>query len=117
MSGGSDKKGERALVPARRPNSHPPEPPSPERAYPRMRALLKNPDEVPYGFEEPQKSRPPPPVPGTFIPSPRRREIEKKPSPAAQSQDLDEMLATMAEGLLIGEDASGHTEVRVTLRD
>lgn len=85
--------------------------PPPARRYTLMRSLLKNPEKVPYGAS---KKRPPP-VPGTFIPAGKR---EKEPPPLPASPvDLDEMLATMAEGLLIGEDANGHTEVRVTLRD
>ncbi len=32
-------------------------------------------------------------------------------------EDLDALLTTMAEGLLIGETPDGQTEVRVTLRD
>lgn len=87
-------------------------PPPHGRRYEKMRALLKNPDRVPHGSASKPK---PPPVPGTFIPAGKR---EKEPPPAPSSPaDLDEMLATMAEGLLIGSDASGQTEVRVTLRD
>lgn len=83
---------------------------APARHYPLMRALLKDPDAVPYGIEPPT---PPalPPVPGTFIPA--GRAPAGRPNPA----DLDEMLLTMAEGLLVGESADGGTEVRVTLRD
>lgn len=90
------------------------EAPSPARKYPKMRALLNNPEKVPYGSAAPAKPKPPP-VPGTFIPASKK----ERPPPVVESApgDLDEMLATMAEGLLIGEDATGHTEVRVTLRD
>ena len=83
---------------------------APPRRYPKMRALLGKPDEVPEGdepFDEPK----PPPVPGTFIPNP-------PPSvPRASSGDLDAMLALMADGLTLGQSADGATEVRVTLRD
>lgn len=81
-----------------------------ERHYPKMRALLMNPDVVPEGNEPPFEP-PKPPVPGTFFPA--AREPLAQPAPA----DLDGLLATMAEGLLIGETAEGHTEVRVTLKD
>jgi hypothetical protein len=88
--------------------------PPPSRRYQQMRALLKNPEKIPYGTAPISKPKPPP-VPGTFIPAGKR---EKEPPPAPSSPaDLDQMLATMAEGLLIGEDANGHAEVRVTLRD
>ncbi len=84
---------------------------APERRYPKMMGLLKNSDAVPYGIA-PEREPPPPPVPGTFFPAPRPPLFER-PAPA----DLDELLATMAEGLLIGETPDGGTEVRVTLRD
>lgn len=90
------------------------EPPA-TRRYRLMRSLLKNPEKIPYGSAPISKPKPPP-VPGTFIPAGKQREKESGPLSASPA-DLDEMLATMAEGLLIGEDASGHTEVRVTLRD
>jgi hypothetical protein len=86
----------------------------PARKYPKMRALLRNPEKVPHGSTPPSKPKPPP-VPGTFIPASKRE--REKPVVDSAPGDLDEMLATMAEGLLIGEDATGHTEVRVTLRD
>jgi hypothetical protein len=84
-----------------------PRPPSSERAYPKMRALLQNPSVVPYGNAAP----PPPPVPGTFFPAPR------EPIRKAEPADLDALLTTMADGLLIGEMPDGGTEVRVTLKD
>jgi hypothetical protein len=82
----------------------------PSRHYPKMRALLRDPDAVPYGSDPPHVPAPPP-VPGTFFPA--AREPRPQPAPA----DLDGLLATMAEGLLIGETADGHTEIRVTLKD
>jgi len=84
--------------------------PAGQRHYPKMRALLADPDSVPYGTTPPTEP-PPPPVPGTFFPS---------APPAAErprAADLDGLLLTMAEGLLIGEGPDGGTEVRVTLRD
>lgn len=84
-----------------------PRPPSKERSYPKMRALLGSPEAVPYGNASPK----PPPVPGTFFPAPR------VPIKKAEPADLDELLRTMADGLMIGETPSGHTEVRVTLKD
>ena len=74
-----------------------------------MLALLKDPSAI----QNPARvaPEPPPPVPGTFFPAPR--EPMEQPEPV----DLDKMLLTMAEGLLIGETADGHTEVRVTLKD
>jgi hypothetical protein len=87
----------------------------PERRYPKMRALLRNPDAVPLGIEPRTPKSRAAPVPGTFFPAPKQpKEPPMVPSAPA---DLDEMLATMAEGLLIGEDAAGNKEVRVTLRD
>ena len=79
------------------------------RQYPRMLALLKDSTVA----ERPGRLTPdlPPPVPGTFFPAPR--EPMERPEPT----DLDQMLATMAEGLLIGETPDGQTEVRVTLKD
>lgn len=101
----------RALMPRRPSGIVTPEHP---RRYPKMRALLKSPERVPHGSEPLSRAKRPP-VPGTFFPAAKR---EKEPPPqSAAPVELDEMLATMAEGLLIGEDASGHTEVRVTLRD
>ena len=79
------------------------------RRYPQMLALLE---------DQSVARRPgrvtvaaPPPVPGTFFPAPR--EPMEHPEPT----DLDQMLLTMAEGLLIGESPDGGTEVRVTLKD
>ncbi|MEL7367974.1 MAG: hypothetical protein AAFN74_03610 [Myxococcota bacterium] len=89
-------------------------PPRPEarrgrRKYPKMLALLKDQSVAARpGRIEPDT---PPPVPGTFFPAPR--EPMEQPEPT----DLDRMLLTMAEGLLIGETEDGHTEVRVTLKD
>jgi hypothetical protein len=86
------------------------------RRYPKMRALLKNPDEVPHGSEPIGRAKmAAPPVPGTFFPAPRKE--REPPQGASAPADLDEMLAAMAEGLLVGDDGSGGTEVRVTLRD
>ncbi len=80
------------------------------RHYPKMRSLLRDPDSVPFGNRPPHEPAAPP-VPGTFFPA--AREPKPQPKPA----DLDGLLATMAEGLLIGETADGHTEIRVTLKD
>jgi hypothetical protein len=102
---------DRALVP-RKPSG--PGEPDHGRRYPKMRALLKNPDRVPHG-SEPLARPKPRAVPGTFFPAPRKE--KEPPIGSATPADLDEMLVAMAEGLLIGEDAAGHTEVRVTLRD
>ena len=79
------------------------------RRYPKMLALLKDQSVV----RRPGQPVPvtPPPVPGTFFPAPR------EPMEQPEVSDLDQMLLTMAEGLLIGETAEGHTEVRVTLKD
>jgi hypothetical protein len=85
--------------------------PASPRRYPKMMSLLKDAESVPYG-SAPKSEPPPPPVPGTFFPAPRAP-LYERPAPA----DLDELLATMAEGLLIGESPDGGTEVRVTLRD
>jgi hypothetical protein len=79
----------------------------PERRYPKMRALLADPDAA---LGAPLRARAQP-VPGTFFPA--ARPPPERPAPA----DLDQLLATMAEGLLVGETPSGETEVRVTLRD
>ncbi len=79
------------------------------RRYPLMLARLKDPTVA----RRPGRRAPdrPPPVPGTFFPAPR--EPQKRPD----VNDLDKMLLTMAEGLLIGQTPEGHTEVRVTLKD
>ena len=79
-----------------------------------MRALLQNPDRVPHGSEGPQRPHAPP-VPGTFFPAPKKE--RDPPQGSAAPADLDQMLAAMAEGLLVGDDGAGGTEVRVTLRD
>ncbi len=50
-------------------------------------------------------------VPGTFFPTAQPQPERPKPV------ELEDLLTTMAEGLLIGESPSGGTEVRVTLRD
>ena len=78
------------------------------RRYPRMLALLK--DQTVAQRPAGRGAEVPPPVPGTFFPAPRE---PREPPPS----DLDRMLLTMAEGLLIGETADGETEVRVTLKD
>lgn len=90
----------------------PPRPPgkAQTRHYPQMRALLQDPDSVPYGIEPPIAAGKPA-VPGTFFPTPRG------PDERPQAVDLDNLLLTMAEGLLIGEMPDGGTEVRVTLKD
>jgi hypothetical protein len=102
----------RATAPSSQPSG--PAAPHADRAYPMMRALLKSPDEVPYGVDPP-RSRRAQPVPGTFFPTVRRD--RDRPIAPQDPADLDDLLATMAEGLLIGESPSGGTEVRVTLRD
>jgi hypothetical protein len=91
-----------------RPQVSQPKSKAPPREYPRMLSLLKDASALPSGG---RTDVPPPPVPGTFFPAPRA------PIPRPPPQDLDEMLATMAEGLLIGEAPDGGTEVRVTLKD
>lgn len=96
--------GEEESLPRRRSIGPPP------RRYPKMRALLSNPDLVPEG-SAPLPEPKPPPVPGTFIPSP------PPPSPSPEPGKLDGMLALMADGLFIGEGPEGATEVRVTLKD
>jgi hypothetical protein len=101
----------REVTPPPRSKSKAPRPRAPERRYPRMMSMLQDADSVPLG-SDPKSEPPPPPVPGTFFPAPRAPLFER-PAPA----DLDELLATMAEGLLIGESPDGGTEVRVTLRD
>ncbi len=80
------------------------------RHYPKMRSLLKDPDSVPYGSapSTPEASRP---VPGTFFPAVRA------PKPKSGAEDLDGLLITMAEGLLVGEGPTGGTEIRVNLKD
>ncbi|MEQ8272883.1 MAG: hypothetical protein RMA76_19810 [Deltaproteobacteria bacterium] len=80
------------------------------RRYPKMLALLRDPDTVPMGNAAPEPEVQPP-VPGTFFPA------AKPPRPTPAPADLDGLLATMAEGLLIGETPEGETEVRVTLKD
>ncbi|MCK6547088.1 hypothetical protein L6R52_14660, partial [Myxococcota bacterium] len=101
-------------TPVASPSSSAPAAPHPDRTYPMMRALLRSPDAVPY-VVEPPKARRAPPVPGTFFPAVRRE--RDRPIAPQDPADLDEMLATMADGLLIGESPNGGTEVRVTLRD
>ncbi len=118
-----EKKEERALVP-RRPSglgraqgsgrSQGQAEPTHGRRYPKMRALLQNPERVPHGSEGPKRPHAPP-VPGTFFPAPRKE--RDPPQGSAAPADLDQMLAAMAEGLLVGDDGQGGTEVRVTLRD
>lgn len=83
---------------------------TPARRYPKMLSLLRDSSDVDYG-SAPRAEPAPPPVPGTFFPAPR--EPMERPAPA----DLDDLLATMAEGLLIGDSPDGGTEVRVTLKD
>jgi hypothetical protein len=95
---------------ARQPAPAPSAAPPAGRHYPRMRALLQDPDAVPYGITPPTEP-PPPPVPGTFFPA------APAPPERPRAADLDNLLLTMAEGLLIGEGPDGGTEVRVTLRD
>lgn len=80
------------------------------RHYPKARALLADPDSVPYGIAPPTEP-PAPPVPGTFFP------MRPEPTGQPSALDLDRLLLTMAEGLLVGEDGDGGTEIRVTLRD
>lgn len=82
----------------------------PTRHYPKMRALLAQPERVPEGMDPLPEPRPPP-VPGTFIPNP------PPPPPRPEPGELDALLALMADGLFIGEGEGGSTEVRVTLRD
>lgn len=100
--------------------------PSVARQYPRMLALLRDPERVLHrgGRDavgpgparvgqlaregEARLSR-------TFFPT--RRQERDPPQGRAEPADLDEMLVAMADGLLVGEDESGHAEVRVTLRD
>ena len=80
---------------------------APVRRYPKMWALVDDREAARVAAGVP----PPPPVPGTFFPSATR--MPERP----QVSDLDDMLSAMAEGLLVGETADGHAEVRVTLRD
>ena len=95
--------------PGPRPRWGAPEPPAaPARHYPKMWALVDDHEAARAAAGAPS----PPPVPGTFFPSATRP--QGRPPPLA---DLDDMLSAMAEGLLVGETAEGHAEVRVTLRD
>lgn len=82
-------------------------PPSPERRYPLARALLEDPERVPYGLE----LHPAPEVPGTFIP---KREARRRSDSLARA---DQLLGEMAETLLIGGDDRGGQEVRIVLTD
>ena len=82
------------------------------RRYPKMLALLEDADQVPLGSEPLPEARPPP-VPGTFFPTPRQPVRE----PAGEGPSVDDMLTAMAEGLLVGGDGQGSSEVVVTLRD
>jgi len=91
-------------APSTKIEAHPQDPLA--RRYPLFWALLRNPEQA----VQPKVKRPPP-VPRTFFPAPR------VPLERAAPEDLDTLLATMAEGLLIGESADGGTEVRVTLKD
>ncbi len=84
---------------------------APPRRYPMMLALLADPDSVPHGSAPPPVVAAPP-VPGTFFP------VSREPrTPDPDTPDVDAMLGTMAEGLYIGGDGRGLTEVVVTLRD
>lgn len=78
--------------------------------YPLMLSLLAHPEEVLSGPPPPASSERPA-VPGTFIPRP------PPPPPQPEPTELDRMLSLMADGLLVGEDEEGGTEVRVTLKD
>lgn len=82
-------------------------PPDPARRYPLARALLEDPEQVPYGPE----LNPAPEVPGTFIP---HREPRRRSDSMARA---DQLLGEMAQSLLIGDDERGQREVRITLSD
>lgn len=102
----------RSVAEVQRQSTTPPAPvidPS-ARHYPKMRSLLKDPDSVPYGIA-PATAAASRPVPGTFFPTVRA------PLPKSGAEDLDGLLMTMAEGLLVGEGPAGGTEIRVTLKD
>lgn len=78
------------------------------RRYPKMLALLSNPGAVPYGDAPPK----PPAVPGTFFPVKPAREAKIEEAP-----DVDVLLQAMAEGLFVGGDSAGSSEIMITLRD
>jgi hypothetical protein len=91
----------------------------PAREYPRMKALLTDPGALPPA-QASAKVRAPP-VPGTFFPSAPVRTQAFEPATGEvglpSGGALDAMLESMAEGLLIGSDGQGGSEVHVTLRD
>lgn len=79
------------------------------RRYPKMLALLSNSARVEMGSAPIQPPKPPP-VPGTFFP------VAKVPS-NADRPDMDKLLAAMADGLLVGGDDNGSSQIIITLRD
>lgn len=80
----------------------------PARHYPEFAAFMRE-----HGIEVEPVAASAPPVPGTFIPRPPPPPPRKTPEPG----ELDRLLGLMADGLMIGEDAEGATEIRITLRD
>lgn len=82
----------------------------PERSYPKMRALLSDPDSVPYGSEPLARAVPPPGARAFF-----RAPIKPRARTTTEEQ-IDSMLEEMAESLLVGGTGAG-LEFRITLKD
>ena len=83
--------------------------PSP-RKYPKMLALLQEPQEVQLALPV---TEPAPPVPGTFFPTKKKPELVPDDGPP----DMDGLLSAMADGLLVGEGPDGSSQIMVTLSD
>ncbi|MEE2902250.1 MAG: flagellar hook-length control protein FliK [Myxococcota bacterium] len=82
-----------------------------KREYPLMMSLLQDPSEIQSKGTSNISSSPP--VPGTFFPTSSKKELVPESGPP----DMEGLLSTMAEGVLVGGSSDGSSHMMITLND
>ena len=82
-----------------------------KREYPMMMSLLQDPPVT--GGEQVSDVPSSPPVPGTFFPTSSKKELVPESGPP----DMEGLLSTMAEGVLLGGSSDGSSHMMITLND
>ena|GEM_PF-6484046 len=82
-----------------------------KREYPLMMSLLQDSSEIESGRTSNISSSPP--VPGTFFPTSSKKELVPETGPP----DIEGLLSTMAEGVLLGGSSDGSSHMMITLND
>ena len=76
-----------------------------------MMSLLQDPLEIESGRTSNISSSPP--VPGTFFPTSSKKDLVPESGPP----DMEGLLSTMAEGVLLGGSSDGSSHMMITLND